>query len=173
MPFTKKLRDLVFPVYKIGAYIDIETNDLGLKYINTSHSRYLLDDTNITDKTYPMRRIQLKKEGYRLYPLKKMIRDFSGILGYPSNTKFIDMNGNLFNYMKGNKFYKLKSHKITKRVFDPERGSLLYAKGVNCPILHPGRVHLLIQYMGLLEVEGGYLLYNLTAVPFSTTRRKI
>ena len=173
MPFTKRLHDLSFPVYKLGAYLEIETNALGLTYITTHLKRYVLDDTNMKDMDYPLRRMRLKREGYTLYPLKKMIKTFSGIIGYPSNTKFIDMNGNLFNYVKGNRFYRLTCHKITKRVFDPERGSILYADGINCPILHEGRVHLVIQYMGLLEVDGGYLLYNLLAVPFSPTRRKI
>ena len=71
--------------------------------------------------------MKLKREGYKLYPLKKMIRTFSGIIGFPSNTKFIDMEGHLFNYVKGNKFYKLKSHKIIKRVFDD-----LYENSFRC-----------------------------------------
>jgi len=176
MPSTKKLHELNFPAYKMGSYHNIEDKALGKRIITTEKNVYVLDDTSLPGDYFDRRiRIKLyqKEKEMKLYPLNKLLRTFSEILKYPSNSKFIDRSGYIFNYVKGINFYKVECHKITKRIFDPSRGTMLFSDDINCPIFHTDRVHGSIKYMGLLNIDGGYLLYNLTSEPFNEARRKI
>ena len=170
---SKKLHELVFPVYKMGAFEEIYTSPLGHVMISTHKKVYTLDDTNSSEPSYAVRRIHLKGKGFDLYHLNKKINTFSNIINYPTGTYFIDAKGYIFKYKKDRKYYKLNCHKITKRVFDPSRGSMLFSKDLPYPVFFLGKLNLDYKYMGILDVEGGGLLYNVTEQPFNPTRRMI
>ena len=165
--------DLEFPIYKMGDFENIETNALGLKKITTYKNTYVLDDIGSKEPNYFRRRIKLASEGYTLYHLRIRADTIEELIKYKTGTHFIDKSGHVFRYKKGKKFYKLESHPIQKKIFDPERGTIVYLRDIPHPILYPHRIPAYIRYAGLLNIEGGHILYNLTDKQFKTTRRKI
>ena len=169
----KSIFDLRFPLYKMGEFESMTTNALGLIKITTYKNEYVLDDTCSNEPNYFRRRIKLRAQGYELYHLKIKIDTVEELIKYKAGTHFIDKSGYIFRYTKGSKFYKLESHKIVKKAYDPERGTILYVKDIPHPILYPHRTQAYIKYAGLLNIEGGHMLYNLSEAPFKTTRRKI
>lgn len=173
MRSTKKLLDLDFPIYKMGQFEEIYTNDLGLKVIRTAKREWILDDTRTEMVWYASRRIRLKQEGYSLYKLNKKLGSFSQVIQYPSGTYFIDSSGYVFKYKKGNKFYKLRSYPIHKRAYDAAFGTILYGKGLSYPLTYSGIVSSLYKYITVLEIDGGGLLYDITVHPQKATRIKI
>lgn len=169
----KSIFELEFPIYKMGQFEKISTNALGLKKIVTFRGEYVLDDIDSKEPNYFRRRLNLIAEGYKLYHLNNKIDRVEQIIHFKTGTYFIDKSGYVFRYKKGNKFYKLECHAISKRAFDPSRGTILYLRNIPHPILYPNRIPTFIKYAGLLNIGGGHILYNLKEEPFKSTRRKI
>ena len=170
---SKTLLDLDFPLYKMGKVENIYTNALGHKMVETFRGLYVLDDLNSKEEDYFLRRIQLKRKGYDVYHLSNKIDTFSNVFQYHSGTYFIDASGYVFKYKKGSKFYKIRCYKIDKKVFYPALGTLIFAQELTFPIYFSGKLHNSIKYMGVMDVDGGGLLYNLSELPFKEIRRKI
>ena len=173
MSGVKSIFNLEFPVFKMGQFEKIETNSLGLVKVTTYRNEYVVDDTNSKEPNYFRRRIKLREEGYNMYHLKIRADTVEELIKYKTGTHFIDKSGYIFRYTKGKKFFKLESHPIVKRAFDPDRGTILYLYDIPHPILYPHRIPAYIKFAGLLEIDGGHMLYNLTKQQFITTRRKI
>ena len=115
-------KDLVFPVFVLRQYDNIETIK-GVRIINTFFGKYILDDTTLYGQTYLDRRtyLAIHKEEYTLplYKVKGALYDIKGLINYFLITKakfgLIDNHGRVYESKK-TQFGKLKSIKTSNIV---------------------------------------------------------
>lgn len=167
------LSKMKFPLFKMRAFEEITTNGFGHIVVVTNNNKWVLDDPSIDEPDYFRRRIIMKSRKYELYPLYEKVDNISQLMKYKSGTYFIDRSGKYFKYKKGNKYYNLNYWKIKKRLYDPNRGSMVFVKGLPMPFYFATRVPFNYKYLGLLNVDGGFLVYDLSEEKKDDTRRKL
>jgi len=129
----------------------------------------ILDDKNMVGKTLGARRMQTPHKN--IYPLKKMIASYNGILKQKSNY-FIDNLGRPFYYHK-KRFAQLKYLKI-KRVEKKEVASLVWVTGFNAPftVLRPPEDGMF--WAGVLHLQGlPWVLYEYSETKLKDTKKKV
>ena len=131
----------------------------------------ILDDKNMSGKTLGQRRLQTPYKS--LFPIKKAIESYIGVIKQPNHQSYIDNKGILFSYEK-TKYIPLVYVKI-ERVERKKTASLVYLKGYSknsFEVLRPPSQH--IVYAGVLFLgEDPWMLYDYSIDLLKTTRRKI
>lgn len=167
------IHQIVFPLYKLRKHLKIETNPLGLVKITSIKGTYILDDTSIRG-TFAERRVilstQYPKE--KLYTLKEKILYLRQLVKYKSGTVFIDYNGNIFKYKKGNRLYQVKSHKIEKKT-PYGNWTILKIIGIETPFLIGHNLLPTTTHASIMYTQWGPFLYDLTNTEHELYRRKI
>lgn len=167
------IADITFPLYKLRAYNKIETNPLGLVKVTSIKGTYVLDDTSIPG-TFKERRTKLITQypGEKIYKLKEQVLYLRQLVKYKSNTTFIDNNGKIFKYKKGDKLYTIKSHKIERRV-PKQNWTILRVRGIEIPFLVGHVVPPTTTHASILHSSMGPFLYDLTRMFHEPYKRKI
>ena len=121
--------------------------------------------------TFPFRRIQAQRlNDYKLYPLKKPIWSLKDLVKSGLLT-FVDYKGNIYNYKK-QKFYPLVYRKILSRKYT-ENTTIFKIENINSVFEVKGKLNLKAEYAGLLRIDRGYLLYEVTNEKLKDSKRKI
>jgi hypothetical protein len=168
-----KLDKITFPLYKLRSYISIDTNPLGLVKITTIKGTYILDDTSIpTD--FEERRLILAEDypSEKLYKLKEQVLYLRQLVKYKSGTTFIDYNGKLVEYKKGNNLFKINSHKILNK---QEHGNwtVLTLENMEIQFVVGQLLPHTATHASIMETKWGPFLYDLTSIKHLTYSRKL
>ncbi len=120
---------------------------------------------------FPVRRLQLKKlKDYPVYPLKRTIWSLKDLLS-SGQLCFIDYNGIIYKYKKQT-FYPLIYREILERKYT-DNSTIFKLKNINTPFEVFGQLNLEAKFAGVLKIDRGYLLYEVTNKKLKDTRRKI
>ena len=158
------LNEILFPIYKLGSYVEIKKNPIGPIYIITKYKRYILDDISIPEETLARRRLIIGSQKLKvpLYKFRGTLFFLRDMLKEKSNTLFIDSTGKMLRYQKGSKRFKVVCEQVNTREKCPE-GNLLV--GI-CNF--PGLVrvpynsyNLTAKYASILYSDNGPMLYDL------------
>jgi len=74
--------------------------------------------------------------------------------------------------IKKTTFYPLVYKEITKRWYT-DNSTVFKVKGINSPFEVRGKLNLKAKYAGILSIDKGYLLYEVTNTKLKDSRRKI
>ena len=98
-----------------------------------------------------------------IWSLKDLVK--SGLL------TFVDYEGKINNYKK-QKFYPLVYRKILSRKYT-ENTTIFKIEDINSVFEVKGKLNLKAEYAGLLRIDRGYLLYEVTNEKLKDSKRKI
>ena len=162
---TPNFSNIHWPVWIIRPHDSIAggliTDKRGIRRID------LLGD----DSEFTVRRLKAKNlKDYPLYPLTKAIWSLKDLLS-SGHLCFIDYEGKIYKYKKTT-FYPLVYKEILERWYT-DNSTVFLLKGVNSPFEVRGRLNLHAKYAGVLKIDKGYLLYEVTNIKLKDTRRKI
>jgi hypothetical protein len=135
--------------------------------------RYGIRRIDLEDKTlsFPMRRVAIKNlKDYKVYPLRKAVWNFKDLLA-SKMLHFIDFEGKIYNYKKS-VFHPLIYRKIISKKYT-DTTTIFRVKGVPSFFEVAGKLNLEAEYAGLLHIDRGYLLYEVTTDKLKDTKRKI
>ena len=126
---------------------------------------------NPTNAEFPVRRIQAKSlTDYPVYPLKKAIWSLKDLLS-SGHLCFIDFEGKIYKYKKTT-FYPLVYKEIVEKWYT-DNSTIFKIRGINSPFEVRGKLNLEAKYAGVLRIDKGYLLYEVTNTKLKDSRRKI
>jgi len=159
--------EITFPIYGIATkHRKIYTKN-NILYIDTASGTYILDNRNISGNTLGERRVRISEGLYRpratVYGITQLVRS--------KYKYFIDNTGKVFKYTK-EKFVPLKYY-IIDQITEVSNGCVIHSSKAKFSILVNCREAYLFTYMGILHMGNGDLLYELTDIQKSDTRRKI
>lgn len=163
------LKNIKFPIYSIGGYAKIWSENNVLFLESDSGIIYKMDNKNLPFDTIGKRRLRIpKKERYKFtgayFTIAQLIK---------SNKKlFIDNEGNIIKYKK-NRRVPLIYRKIIKKKLVEGKGVLLYIKGISSHFLVSNFIYNGEAYIGLLNISDGYLIYELSKERKPDSWRKI
>lgn len=171
---SKRLHEIKFPIFTIRKYNSIEKSH-NLVRILTHHDEYVLDSMLLKEKEpdYAQRRIKLAAAGYNMYPLKVKYDTIEQMSRAKSGAVFIDSDGDMFKYKRGNKFYTLKSYEIKRMVYNDKYGTTIEARDIHCPLFTTHRVSSVNRFVNCVNYKGGYLMYSLSETPLPPKRIKL
>lgn len=170
MPSELKITDIVFPIFKLRGLDHIHT-DNNVVYIKSYTGTYIIDNKNLLGDSLGKRRLRIPK--IDLYPLNVCINNIKGLIQLNVGTqKYIDYNGNIFEYTK-KKYYKLIYRPITKYRKVDGVGVVIYVREIITPFTIPYETDLLDKFAGILKLNTGYMLYEITNERKKDTRRKV
>ena len=170
-----------FPVYKIGAHLQLEiVEDVAL--IETVSKWYILDDRAL-EGDLAQRRVKLKDEltnDYSqpdIYPLLHRYETFGQLLkdrkGSPGDTKYIDSNGNIFKYTP-KKMTPVTYKKVKKQRIVEGRYTLLYLEDDRIPVKIPRPIKDISElYCGVLYAPTGREVLEFTYDKNKKSRKKV
>lgn len=162
-----------FPLFKLGKYTQIETTLMGKVYIETGRGRYILDDKALPYSTLAQRRLRIKNN-IPLYSFRGVVNTLRELIKHPSNTRFLDKNGNLFKYKKGRKRYKVVSHEIIRKERQDYNRYIIYIKDYPTPHLVDNEIVAKnSNYVSIIYTKDGPLIYDYTSEPHAIYRRSI
>ena len=164
---TPNFSDIHWPVWIIRPHDSISggliTDKRGIRRLDLKE--------NNTNADFPVRRIQAKSlTDYPVYPLKKPIWSLKDLLS-SGHLCFVDYEGKIYKYKKTT-FYPLVYKEITKRWYT-DSSTVFKVKGINSPFEVRGKLNLKAKYAGILSIDKGYLLYEVTNTKLKDSRRKI
>jgi len=168
------LSKIQFPIYPVN--ISSLTKEGTYKLLFQRGRYTVLDDSSKTGNL-ARRRLQYEadKTVFMKRPLAKLVGPifrYSDIFQVLKSYKtFIDSNGLIFEYTNS-RFCPLVYYKIKKFIEIPT-GYAIVIHGVHCKFFLNRVPKLEERYAGLLEVDEGFVLYELCENHKSTTRRKI
>ena len=167
------LPNVIFPIYKLRSYLNIDTNPLGSIRVTSIRGQYILDDTSIPG-TFEERRMLLASHYplEKIYTLKEKVLYLRQLVKYKSGTTFIDYNGKIFKYNKSSKLFSIKSHKITKKT-NHENWTVIYVEDIEIPFLVGLTLAYNVTHASIMETEWGPFLYDLTTQAHEVYKRKI
>ena len=153
---TPNFSNIHWPVWIIRPHDSIAggliTDKRGIRRID------LLED----DSEFTVRRLHAKNlKDYPLYPLTKAIWSLKDLLS-SGHLCFIDYEGKIYKYKKTT-FYPLVYKEILERWYT-DNSTVFLLKGVNSPFEVRGRLNLHAKYAGVLKIDKGYLLYEVTNI---------
>lgn len=128
---------------------------------------------DLEDKTweFPVRRLKAKTmKDYKVYPLKKAVWNFKDLL-QSGSLCFVDYSGKIYYYEKKT-FYPLVYRKILSRKYT-DTATIFKVEGINSAFEVKGKLNLEAGYAGLLVIDRGYLLYEVTNQKLKDSKRKI
>ena len=175
------LAALVWPVFRLGEHEPRTHGKLSFyssEYIDLNNpklfSRYrVIDDKNIDKPTLGLRRLVLKEQDVKLFPIGSAIYFLQDVIKLAkSTTWFIDSLGQIFQHKKLVRA-KLKTHKIIQ---------ILPASGIGCVLEVDGLSERFKSlqipkpyelYAGILNYNRCNLLYGYYSEPIQTTWRLV
>ena len=152
----KPLENIKYPVYPLRVYTKI-TDVNGVVKVYTQHKMYIIDDRNLEGKTLGERRLRLKKFKY---PLLTSICTAKDVIMSPKKV-FIDDEGTIFKYVKTRKA-RLMYRQIAELIRLPFGSTKILVRGINSPFIMHQDIPLDYAYAGLLQFDGGYILYEVS-----------
>lgn len=118
-----------------------------------------------------MRRLAIKAmKDYKVYPLRKAIWSFKDLLA-SKQLHFIDYRGKIYNYTKS-VFHPLVYRKILSRKYT-NTTTIFKVKGIPSFFEISGKLNLQAEYAGIISIDRGYLLYEVTKDKLKDTKKKI
>ena len=167
------INHVVFPLYKLRSHLKIETNPLGLVKITTIKGTYILDDTSISG-TFEERRMILATQypPEKLYKLKEKVSYLRQLVKYKTGSKFVDYDGNILKYKKGNRLYEVRSHKIDRKTYY-NNWTIIRVIGIEQPYLVAHLVMPTTTHVSIMYTKWGPFLYDLTNKYHEPYKRKI
>ena len=163
------LNELRWPLYLLGKHSKVWEEE-GITYIDTDYGQSILDNKNITGNSLGIRRLKLSE--YKLYRLKVVVHTLSELVSIRStHPVFIDSNGMLFHYSKSVR--RSLIYKKVEHITVQDSKLLCYCKDIFRPIEVSYIPRIMPRFLGLLVVQGDYLLYSLEATRLKDTWRKI
>lgn len=162
--------DIQFPIYPIRQHFKI-WEDSGITYINTFKNEYIIDNKNLSGNFVQRRRGIKQKPLYPLYNPLLTHRDL--ILDRHHKTKmYVDSSGKVFKYTR-EKFYPIKYHWIQDRAF-VDNWMFLQLQTITpiiqVPLTSENVDH---DYIGLIELDHGYIYYETSKFRKKNSRIKI
>ena len=162
-------KDIKFPIFIIGSHSRLWTENNILFLKSESGIIYKVDNKNLPYEKLSQRRAKIqKKERYNfiatIFTYAQLIKSGKKL--------FIDSSGKLFKYRKDRRVSLI--YKEIKRIKRIEgKGFLLYVKGVSSPFTVSSLIYNFERYIGLLLIDGGYLVYEFSEEEKKSTWRKI
>ena len=168
-------KQINFPLFKLGEYEEIEETLMGKVYIYTTRGKYLLDNKALPYSKYSQRRLRLKgTKKVPLYKFRATVHNLRNLVKFPSGTRFIDVQGNLFKYKKQRKLYKVLSHKILKKKPTNDGSCIVHIEKFNSPYLIDSNfVASNTNYISIIYTKDGPLIYDYTTERHEPYRRSI
>lgn len=159
----KHINNIEYPIFNVTSN-NFETQD-GVLFLDGK----VLDDKNQSGNSMGIRRLQTPLKN--LYPLKRMINSFNGLIKQ-NKLFFIDNNGNHFEYKK-TKYAKLKYYRI-KQIIPKKVSSVIRLEGIPNYFTIPRPPKEGMLWVGVLHLEGiPWLLYEYSEKKLKDTTRKI
>lgn len=149
--------NFTFPIFKIREHLAYK-EEYNISYIKDTMGNWkILDNKNLTGDSLASRRLRILENKYNL---SNAIITFSQLLKHHKyGDRYIDTNGLCFIYKKTTRV-PLKYYKIRDAIYASGYGIVLTIIGVSIPIVIPAGCNI-EGYIGLLEYNGGYLLYDM------------
>jgi hypothetical protein len=167
------LTEIVFPLYKLRSYINIEKTPLGLIKVTTIKGEYILDDTSIKSP-FDQRRLQLisKYPKEKIYKLKEKVLYLRQLVKYRTGTTFIDYNGTIIKYRKSSSLFTITSHKIiNRRAYG--NWTIINVDKVEIPFLIGETLTPTATHASIMHTKWGPFLYDITSKAHEPYKRKI
>ncbi len=172
------LNKLSFPVFKLGKNKPINIDGvLGYETIYSKNDIEIyefkvVDDTTINGDNLAKRRIQSKKELFKLNKAIFFLGDLIKLAG--KNVWFIDSLGKLFEYKK-NTVAKLKYYKVEQLIAIPTGGAIVAVVGLptRYKILYYPTDKSLVQFAGILHFNMSTVFYGLYDKKYDESWRKV
>ena len=167
------IQKVIFPLYKLRAYLNIEKTPLGLVKVTTIRGTYILDDTSI-NMPFEDRRLQLiqKYPNDKIYKLKEKVPYLRQLVKYKSGTTFIDFNGSLVKYKKSSKLFTITSHSINN-IKEHGNWSIIRVQGIESPFTIGEPLVYNATHVSIMNTSWGPFLYDITSKAHEPYRRKI
>lgn len=162
-----------FPLYKLRSYLEIQKNPYGLVKITTIKGTYIIDDTSIKG-SFSERRMALASiyPTSNIYKLKEQVIYLRQLVKYKSGSVFIDYEGNIVKYQKGDKLFSIRSEKIERKK-NYNNWTILYINNMEIPFLVGEMVKPTTTHVSIMDTQWGPFLYDLTNKTHEPYRRKI
>jgi|APSaa5957512576_1039674.scaffolds.fasta_scaffold11161_3 hypothetical protein len=163
----KPLENIKYPVYPLRGYTKI-TDINGVVKVHTHYNIYIIDDRNLEGKTLGERRLRLKKFKYSLPTSVANAKDVI----MSSKKVFIDDEGVIFKYVKTRKA-RLIYKQIAELVRLPFETTKIIVRGIHTPFIMHQDIPLDYAYAGVLQFDGGYILYEVSKKKKPDSWRKV
>lgn len=167
------LWQIKFPVYKFSVPNFTREGDLSFVESSTGELK-LVDDKSMPGDSIGIRRLMHQAtygaDAYKLYNLNKPLFTIAEMIQNPSN-EYIDSTGKIFKYTK-KEFFHVHTYKLYKYV-EFQEGYVLYPKGLHCRFFLSRAPELHEQYVQVLHMGMGFMLYGLSSEDMSVFRRKV
>lgn len=163
------LKDIKFPIFAIGSYSKFWSENNILYLQSDSDIIYKIDNKNLPFETIGKRRLFIKqKERYKFvgtyFTIAQMVR---------SNKKlFVDSNGKVIKYKKTQRVPLIYREIISRKSIEG-KGYLIRVKGITAPFLLSASIYNCQKFIGLLNYNDDYLIYELSNEKKADTWRKI
>ncbi len=161
------LSEIVWPVFKLAEKQPVQRDGLVFFYTEyvdnnnqASLTARLVDDKNLPQQTLGLRRLALKAQGEKLYPIRTAIYLLADLIKLgKSTTWFIDSSGRVFQYEKNTRA-KLTTKRIRQVLPADGIGCVLELEGISSrfPSLHRPEEH--ERYARVLQLGMGFLFYG-------------
>lgn len=169
----QKPADIVFPLYKLRSYLELETTLMGVVKITTIRGVYIFDDTSLQGDFEERRsNLSLHHPNSKIYKLKERVLYLRQLVKYKSGTTFVDHNGLIFKYRKSSKLFEIKSYKIN-RIREHGNWSVIDVYGMEQPFIVGQVILPTTTHASIMHTNLGLLLYDLTNKQHEPYRRKI
>lgn len=167
------LTKIKFPIYKLRAYLSIDTTLMGVTKITTVKGEFVLDDDKL-DGDFLQRRVLLSNHYPRttIYKLNEKVSFLRQLVKYKSGTSFVDTHGKIFKYRKGSKLFKVESFKII-RVREHGIWTIIYVDTTEQPYIVGHALLSTTTHASIMFTDLGPFLYDLTTEKHKMYRRKI
>lgn len=164
----KTFSDIEFPIFTITPTYKRIWDEFGVKYIETDSGTYILDNKNMKGDNLGERRLRIKN-GSRYIP-RKVYHSITQLIK-SNNKTYIDNTGSVFTYRK-TRNVPLRYYKVMD-VVHREEGCILLIKNINFKLRVSCKDAYDIKYIGLLNTDTGYILYDTSDEKKKDTTRKI
>jgi len=155
-----------FPIFTIPAKVGEIKESGNIIYFRDK----IIDNRNLSGKDLASRRLKIPR-GDR-YPLRQALLNIRAVV--KSGTKyFIDSKGGLFRYQK-TKFYNVIYRKVISILNTNEL--IIFVEGIDTYItLSPLQYNYITvnHYLGLIELNPGFLIYEVSETRKKDTRKKL
>ena len=163
----KPLELISYPVYPLRGYKRL-TDINGVVKLYTEAKMYIIDDRNLEGETLGERRLRLKKFKYGL---PEGIHSSKDVIMSPRKV-FIDNEGVVFKYIKTRKA-RLIYRSIAELIPLPFGSTKIIVRGIACPFTMSQDIVSTYAYAGLLQFDGGYILYEVSQKKKEDTWRRV
>lgn len=163
------LKNIEFPIFMIGNYKRLWSENHILYLQSHSDIIYKLDNKNLAGDTLAKRRMRIpKKERYNFI---KTFFTISQLIKSGKKT-FLDNKGRLAHYKKSKRVSLLYREILSSKPIEG-KGFLIKVKNITTVFTISNAVYNDQKYIGLLNIGGGYLVYELGEERKPDTWRKI